>query len=97
MLLASGSVCVHPRSDAPGLIAGQPVNAWFGFLVSPGGPGTGFSPDIVQEASGISALGFVAAGLGVTIVAASYQALSMEGVRFVPVAGHDLTLQVAEP
>jgi DNA-binding transcriptional LysR family regulator len=49
----------------------------------------------VQEASGISALGFVAAGLGVTVVAASYQALSLEGVRFVPVAGHQLTLQVA--
>ena len=55
----------------------------------------GFSPAIVQEASGISALGFVAAGLGVTVVAASYQALSLEGVRFVPVAGHRLTLQVA--
>jgi DNA-binding transcriptional LysR family regulator len=55
----------------------------------------GFSPAIVQEASGISALGFVAAGLGVTVVAASYQALSLEGVRFVPVAGHQLTLQVA--
>ena len=55
----------------------------------------GFSPAIVQEASGISALGFVPAGLGVTVVAASYQALSLEGVRFVPVAGHRLTLQVA--
>lgn len=55
----------------------------------------GFSPDVVQEASGISALGLVAAGLGVTIVAASYQALSLNGVRFVPVAGHDLALQVA--
>jgi len=31
----------------------------------------------------------------VTIVAASYQALSLEGVRFVPVVGHQLTLQVA--
>jgi hypothetical protein len=31
----------------------------------------------------------------VTVVAASYQALSPEGVRFVPVAGHQLTLQVA--
>jgi DNA-binding transcriptional LysR family regulator len=55
----------------------------------------GFSPAIVQEASGISALGLVAAGLGVTVVAASYQALSLDGVRFVPVAGHQLTLQVA--
>jgi DNA-binding transcriptional LysR family regulator len=55
----------------------------------------GFSPAIVQEASGVSALGLVAAGLGVTVVAASYQALSMEGVRFVPVIGHQLTLQVA--
>ena len=55
----------------------------------------GFSPDIVQEASGISALGLVAAGLGVTVVAASYQALSLDGVRFVPIAGHQLTLQVA--
>lgn len=55
----------------------------------------GFSPAIVQEASGISALGLVAAGLGVTIVAASYQALSLDGVRFVPVTGHELTLQVA--
>ena len=49
----------------------------------------------MQEASGISALGFVAAGLGVTVVAASYQALSLEGIRFVPVAGHQLTLLVA--
>jgi DNA-binding transcriptional LysR family regulator len=55
----------------------------------------GFSPAIAQEASGISALGLVAAGLGVTIVAASYQALSLDGVRFVPVIGHQLTLQVA--
>jgi DNA-binding transcriptional LysR family regulator len=55
----------------------------------------GFSPAIVQEASGISALGLVAAGLGVTVVAASYRALSMDGVRFVPVVGHQLTLQVA--
>jgi DNA-binding transcriptional LysR family regulator len=55
----------------------------------------GFSPAIVQEASGISALGLVAAGLGVTVVAASYQALSLDGVRFVPVTGHQLTLQVA--
>jgi DNA-binding transcriptional LysR family regulator len=55
----------------------------------------GFSPAIVQEASGISALGLVAAGLGVTVVAASYQALSLDGVRFVPVIGHQLTLQVA--
>jgi DNA-binding transcriptional LysR family regulator len=51
----------------------------------------------VQEASGISALGFVAAGLGVTVVAASYQALSLEGARFVPVAGHQLTPHVAGP
>lgn len=49
----------------------------------------------MQEASGISALGFVAAGLGVTVVAASYQALSLDGVRFVPCAGQQLTLQVA--
>lgn len=55
----------------------------------------GFSPAIVQEASAISALGLVAAGLGVTVVAASYQALSLDGVRFVPVVGHQLTLQVA--
>jgi DNA-binding transcriptional LysR family regulator len=55
----------------------------------------GFSPAIVQEASGISALGLVAAGLGVTVVAASYQALSLDGVRFVPVIGHQLALQVA--
>jgi DNA-binding transcriptional LysR family regulator len=55
----------------------------------------GFSPTIVQEASGISALGLVAAGLGVTVVAASYQALSLDGVRFVPIIGHQLTLQLA--
>lgn len=30
-----------------------------------------------------------------TIVAASYQAVSLEGVRFVPVTGHQLTLQLA--
>jgi DNA-binding transcriptional LysR family regulator len=55
----------------------------------------GFSPDIVHEASGISALGLVAAGLGVTVVASSYDALSMAGVRFVPVTGYELTLQFA--
>ena len=55
----------------------------------------GFSPAIAQEASGVAALGLVAAGLGVTVVAASYQALSLDGVRFVPVTGHQLTLQVA--
>lgn len=55
----------------------------------------GFSPAIVQEASSISALGLVAAGLGVTVVAASYRALSLAGVRFVPVTGHRLALQVA--
>jgi DNA-binding transcriptional LysR family regulator len=55
----------------------------------------GFSPAIVQEASGLSALGLVAAGLGVTVVAASYQALSVDGVRFVPVTGYELALQVA--
>ncbi|SRR6266516_769923 len=55
----------------------------------------GFSPAIVQEASGTSALGLVAAGLGVTIVAASYQALSLDRVHFIPVIGHQLTLQLA--
>jgi DNA-binding transcriptional LysR family regulator len=55
----------------------------------------GFSPAIVQEASGVSALGLVAAGLGVTVLAASYQALSVAGVRLVPLAGHQLALQVA--
>jgi DNA-binding transcriptional LysR family regulator len=55
----------------------------------------GFSPAIVQEATGISALGLVAAGLGVTVLAASYQALSLPGVRLVPLLGHQLTLQVA--
>jgi DNA-binding transcriptional LysR family regulator len=55
----------------------------------------GFSPAIVQEASGTSALGLVAAGLGVTVLAASYQALSLAGVRFIPLAGHQLTLQLA--
>ena len=55
----------------------------------------GFSPAIVQEASGISALGLVAAGFGVTVVAASYRAVSLHGVRYVPVTGHQLTLQLA--
>ncbi len=55
----------------------------------------GFSPAIVQEASGIAALGLVAAGLGVTVLAASYQVLSLQGVRFVPIVGHRLRLQVA--
>jgi len=55
----------------------------------------GFSPNIVQEASGLTALGLVAAGLGVTVVAASYRTVSLTGVRFVPVAGHHLTLQMA--
>ena len=37
----------------------------------------------------------LAAGLGVTIVAASYRALSLDGVQLVPVTGHQLTLQLA--
>jgi DNA-binding transcriptional LysR family regulator len=55
----------------------------------------GFSPTIVQEASGLSALGLVAAGLGVTVVAASYRSVSLTGVHFVPITGHHLTLQLA--
>jgi DNA-binding transcriptional LysR family regulator len=55
----------------------------------------GFSPAIVQEASGLSALGLVAAGLGVTVVADSYRAVSLTGVHFVPITGHHLTLQLA--
>jgi DNA-binding transcriptional LysR family regulator len=55
----------------------------------------GFSPDIIQEASGLSALGLVAAGLGVTVVAASYQVMSLPGVRFLPLSGHELSLQLA--
>jgi len=55
----------------------------------------GFSPDIVQEASGITTLALVAAGLGITVVAASYRSLSLDGVRLVPITGHQLTLQVA--
>jgi hypothetical protein len=31
----------------------------------------------------------------VTVVAASYQALSLDGVRSVPIIGHQLTLQLA--
>src|SRR5262249_44686362 len=57
--------------------------------------GAGLSPAITQEANGTSALGFVAAGLGVTVVVTSYQALSLQSVRFVPVVGHQLTLQLA--
>ena len=55
----------------------------------------GFSPDIVQEASGITTLALVAAGLGITVVAASYRSLSIDGVRLVPIIGHQLSLQVA--
>src|SRR5437763_1355884 len=36
-----------------------------------------------------------AVALGLTVVAASYQALTLDGVRFVPIAGHQLALQVA--
>lgn len=39
--------------------------------------------------------GRIDAGLLRTIVAASYQALSLDGVRYVPVVGHRLTLQLA--
>ncbi|MGV0743441.1 LysR substrate-binding domain-containing protein [Mycolicibacterium sp. XJ870] len=55
----------------------------------------GFSPTIVQEASGLAALGLVAAGLGVTVVAASYRSVSLTGVQFVRVIGHHLSLQLA--
>jgi DNA-binding transcriptional LysR family regulator len=56
---------------------------------------SGFSPDIIQEASGLSALGLVAAGLGVTVVANSYQSISLPGVHFLPLTGHTLSLQLA--
>ena len=55
----------------------------------------GFSPDIVQEASGVAILGLVAAGIGVSVLAASYRALRPVGIDFVPIVGHDLTLQLA--
>jgi DNA-binding transcriptional LysR family regulator len=55
----------------------------------------GFSPAVIQEASGLSALGLVSAGLGVTVVADSYRSVSVAGVDFVPVTGHHLTLRLA--
>lgn len=57
--------------------------------------GAGFSPTIVQEAGGLAALGLVSAGVGVTVVAASYRSVSLDGVHFIPIIGQHLTLQLA--
>lgn len=55
----------------------------------------GFTPNIVQEASGVATLGLIAAGLGVSVLAEAYTALAPTGVRYVPIVGHELTLQLA--
>jgi DNA-binding transcriptional LysR family regulator len=54
----------------------------------------GFSPTVLQEAHGAyTILGLVAAGVGVSVLAGSYEALRRADVAFVPLAGRRTTLQ----
>jgi DNA-binding transcriptional LysR family regulator len=53
----------------------------------------GFSPQIVQEASGAhTILALVAAGVGVTVLASSYQAQRGRDLVFLPLTGRETTL-----
>lgn len=57
--------------------------------------GAGFSPRISQEARESSTIiGLVAAGLGVSLLPASYAHVSVEGVAYVPLADPGATSQV---
>ena len=54
----------------------------------------GFSPTVVQEASdAYTILSLVAAGVGVSVLAGSYESLRGDDVAFVPLAGRRTTLQ----
>jgi DNA-binding transcriptional LysR family regulator len=56
----------------------------------------GFSPQLVQEATGAhTILALVAAGVGVSVLAGSYEALRGDDVAFVPLAGRQTTLYAA--
>jgi DNA-binding transcriptional LysR family regulator len=56
----------------------------------------GFSPTVVQEARGAyTILGLVAAGVGVSVLAGSYEALRGDDVVFLPLVGRHTTLRAA--
>jgi DNA-binding transcriptional LysR family regulator len=56
----------------------------------------GFSPQVVQETEGAyTILALVAAGVGVSVLAGSYQALRGDDVMFVPLAGRQTVLYAA--
>lgn len=56
----------------------------------------GFSPNIAQEANGAyTILALVAAGVGVSVLAGSYEALRGDDVAFVPLAGRHTVLYAA--
>jgi DNA-binding transcriptional LysR family regulator len=58
--------------------------------------GAGFSPNVVQEASdAYTILALVAAGIGVSVLAGSYESLRGDDVAFVPLSGRYTTLQAA--
>ena len=55
----------------------------------------GFTPNIAYEMRGIQArLGLIAAGLGVSLEAASYASASHSGVRFIPLAGEPVKARI---
>jgi DNA-binding transcriptional LysR family regulator len=56
----------------------------------------GFSPKVIQEAtSAYTIIGLVSAGVGVSVLAGSYDARSGSDVVFVPISGSETTLYLA--
>jgi DNA-binding transcriptional LysR family regulator len=56
----------------------------------------GFSPKVIQEAtSAYTIIGLVAAGVGVSVLAGSYNARSGGDVAFVPISGSETVLYIA--
>lgn len=82
--LRDDGLILWPREDAPESFD----------VVIEGCRRAGFSPTVVQEARGAyTILGLVAAGVGVSVLAGSYEALRGDDVAFVPLAGRHTTLQ----
>jgi DNA-binding transcriptional LysR family regulator len=96
----------HPRAREPELSLGDLAHEPFVLWRRAGAPGffddlttacrrAGFTPHIAYEIRGIQArLGLVAAGLGVSLEAASYASTSHSGVRFVPLAGDPVKARI---
>jgi DNA-binding transcriptional LysR family regulator len=84
--LREDSLILWPRVDAP---------ESFDDIIE-GCRRAGFSPSVVQEASGAyTILALVSAGLGVSVLAASYEALRGRDLVFVPLVGRRTVLYAA--